>query len=55
MNPIIRIKQEAFKVRLLTENFQELVNEFMTNDSIKSIDKVELHEWLEQEGLGDYI
>jgi hypothetical protein len=51
----MRIKTEALKFIETMHSFQEMLNEYLVDESVKSIDKVEITEWLEREGLGEYV
>ena len=51
----MRIETEALKFIETMHSFQEMLNEYLVDESVKSIDKVEMSEWLEREGLGEYV
>lgn len=46
-----KIQLEALKMLEVDGNFYTLLQEYLVDDTVKAVDKVDLTEWLESKGI----
>lgn len=52
---LMQIHHNAAKLIEINTAFENQIKEFMLDSTIPIMEKVELTDWLEKEGLGDYV